>query len=47
MREGNAVNEKRARFKTFKVLIKAGKSDKANIAKAAFTEAKRVAKRVV
>ena len=37
------VNEKRARFKTFKTLIKAGKSDEANIAKAAFTEVKHVA----
>ena len=27
----DAVNEKRARFKTFKALIKAGKSDEANI----------------
>ena len=43
----DAVQEKRARFKTYKVLEKKGKLTEAKEAKAAYMDAKRVAKRAV
>ena len=43
----DAIAEKRARYKTYKALAKAGKHDEAKSAKAEYNEAKRAAKHVV
>jgi len=42
-----AIKTKRARFRSYKVLVKAGRLSEANEAKRAYNEAKSLAKRVV